>query len=202
MRRYRRRAVPEVSPWLACPPETMVICRYRRSAVPEVCPWLPSPPETKVTCRYRRRAVVEGACRQVTCVTTMSAWMYMDEENFAATQNFHATKRNQMKWKHRRFAFANLRCLSGDGEIRTLVQTWNQYAFYMLSFDLVFDRGQDQNYQPKAYLLKSRTATGEQAVPAPILLAPPYRNVSEQGNRVMSRFCHCGRNKANLLCFG
>lgn len=93
-------------------------------------------------------------------------------------------------------------CLSGDGEIRTLVQTWNQYAFYMLSFDLVFDRGQDQNYQPKAYLLKSRTATGEQAVPAPILLAPPYRNVSEQGNRVMSRFCHCGRNKANLLCFG
>lgn len=107
-----------------------------------------------------------------------------------------------MKWKHRRFAFANLRCLSGDGEIRTLVQTWNQYAFYMLSFDLVFDRGQDQNYQPKAYLLKSRTATGEQAVPAPILLAPPYRNVSEQGNRVMSRFCHCGRNKANLLCFG
>lgn len=115
---------------------------------------------------------------------------------------FYITKRNQMKWKHRRFAFANLRCLSGDGEIRTLVQTWNQYAFYMLSFDLVFDRGQDQNYQPKAYLLKSRTATGEQAVPAPILLAPPYRNVSEQGNRVMSRFCHCGRNKANLLCFG
>ena len=144
--------------------------------------WLPSPPETMETCLYRRSAVVEGVCR--------------------LQSKFYITKRNQMKWKHRRFAFANLRCLSGDGEIRTLVQTWNQYAFYMLSFDLVFDRGQDQNYQPKAYLLKSRTATGEQAVPAPILLAPPYRNVSEQGNRVMSRFCHCGRNKANLLCFG
>ena len=39
--------------------------------------------------RYRRRAVVEGACSQVTCVTTMSAWMYMDEENFAAAQNFY-----------------------------------------------------------------------------------------------------------------
>ena len=110
----RRSAVPEVSPWLACPPETMVICRYRRSAVPEVSTGLPSPPETMETClyrrsavvevstglaclprdngdirRYRRRAVVEGACRQVTCVTTMSAWMYMDEENFAATQNFY-----------------------------------------------------------------------------------------------------------------
>ena len=64
----------------------------RRSAVPEVSPWLPSPPETKVTCRYRRSAVVEGACRQVTCVTTMSAWMYMDEENFATVQIFHTTK--------------------------------------------------------------------------------------------------------------
>ena len=148
--RYRRSAVPEVSTGLPSPPETMETCLYRRSAVPEVSPWLPSPPDTRVTCRYRRRAVpevstglaclprdngdirryrrravVEGACRQVTCVTTMSAWMYMDEENFAATQNFHTTKRNQMKWKHRRFAFANLRCLSGDGEIRTLVQTWN-----------------------------------------------------------------------------
>ena len=61
----------------------------RRSAVPEVSTGLDSPPETMVTCRYRRRAVVEGACRQVTCVTTMSAWMYMDEENFAATQNFY-----------------------------------------------------------------------------------------------------------------
>ena len=61
----------------------------RRSAVPEVSPWLACPPETMVICRYRRSAVVEGACRQVTCVTTMSAWMYMDEENFAATQNFY-----------------------------------------------------------------------------------------------------------------
>ena len=45
--------------------------------------------------------------------------------NFAADNYKDTTKRNQMKWKHRRFAFANLRCLSGDGEIRTLVQTRN-----------------------------------------------------------------------------
>ena len=82
--RYRRSAVPEVSPWLDSPSETKVTChyrrsavsevstglaclprdngdmrRYRRSAVPEVSPWLPSPPETKVTCRYRRSAVSE-----------------------------------------------------------------------------------------------------------------------------------------------
>ena len=112
--RYRRSAVPEVSPWLTSPPETMATCRYHRSAVPEVSPWLTIPPETMATCRYRRSAVpevstglaclprdngdmrryrrsavVEGVCRQVTCVTTMSAWMYMDEENFAATQNFY-----------------------------------------------------------------------------------------------------------------
>ena len=65
--RYRRSAVPEVSPWLAHParddgdtplppkrgsrsqpvvghpPETMATCRYRRSAVPEVSPWLAQP---------------------------------------------------------------------------------------------------------------------------------------------------------------
>ena len=91
---------------------------------------------------------------------------------------------------------------SGDGEIRTLVQTWNQYAFYMLSLDLIVGNRQDRDHQPESYLLKSRNATGEQAFPAPNLLAPPYRNVSKQGNRVMSRFCHCGRNKANLLYFG
>ena len=57
--RYRRSAVPEVSPWLDSPSETMVTCRYRRSAVSEVSPWLDSPLETKVTCRYRRSAVSE-----------------------------------------------------------------------------------------------------------------------------------------------
>ena len=66
-RRYRRSAVPEVSPWLAIHPrqwrhaataearfqksargwpsplETTATCRYRRSAVPEVSPWLAQP---------------------------------------------------------------------------------------------------------------------------------------------------------------
>ena len=90
----------------------------------------------------------------------------------------------------------------GDGEIRTLVQTWKQYAFYMLIPDLIVGSRQDQDYQPEAYLLKSRNATGEQTFPAPDFSAPPYRNVPERGNRVMSRSCHCGRNKANLLYFG
>lgn len=72
----------------------------------------------------------------------------------------------------------------------------------MLSLDLVVGSRQDQDYQPATYLLKSRNATGEQAFPALNLLAPPYRNVSKPGNRVMSRFYHCGRNKANLLYFG
>uniref|UniRef100_UPI003FEFEC03 hypothetical protein n=1 Tax=Candidatus Limisoma sp. TaxID=3076476 RepID=UPI003FEFEC03 len=72
------------------PPETKVTCRYRRSAVPEVSTGLACLPRDNGDMRrYRRRAVVEGACRQVTCVTTMSAWMYMDEENFAAAQNFY-----------------------------------------------------------------------------------------------------------------
>ena len=91
-RRYRRSAVPEVSPWLAIhprqwrhaataearfqksargwpsPPETTATCRYRRSAVPEVSTGLACLPRDNGDMRrYRRRAVVEGACRQVTC---------------------------------------------------------------------------------------------------------------------------------------
>ena len=133
MRRYRRRAVPEVSTGLACLPETMATCRYRLSAVPEVSTGLAIPPETMATCRYRRsavpevstglaclprdngdmrryrrRAVVEGACRQVTCCSP----------NFP----YNKTESNEMETPQ---VCANLRCLSGDGEIRTLVQTWN-----------------------------------------------------------------------------
>lgn len=51
----------------------------------------------------------------------------------------------------------------GDGEIRTLVQTRKQYAFYMLSFDLVVGSKQAQNHQLATYLLKFRNASGEQA---------------------------------------
>ena len=37
-----------------------------------------------------------------------------------------------MKWKHRRFAFANLRCLSGDGEICSYVDNVEVTKFVYL----------------------------------------------------------------------
>ena len=98
------------------------------------------------------------------------------------------------------FLIYSLYC--GDGEIRTLVQTRNQYAFYTLIPELVFVKMQAPNRQQNAYPVKFQSSSREPVLQSSIFLAPPYRNVSKRGNRVMSRFCHCGRNKANLLYFG
>ncbi|PTN10059.1 hypothetical protein C8N47_10242 [Mangrovibacterium marinum] len=36
----------------------------------------------------------------------------------------------------------------GDAGSRTRVQTRKQYAFYMLSLDLIFEQGLDQGHRP------------------------------------------------------
>ena len=46
--------------------------------------------------------------------------------------------------------------LSGAGGSRTLVQTRNQYAFYMLISASVFVSGQDRSHQLRPYLLLFR----------------------------------------------
>jgi|GEM_PF-1820107 len=50
----------------------------------------------------------------------------------------------------------NYALFSGAGGSRTLVQTRNQYAFYMLISAFIFVPGQDRSHQPKPYLLGFR----------------------------------------------
>ncbi len=64
----------------------------------------------------------------------------------------------------------------------------------MLIFDLIVGIKQDQSHQFETYLLNFQAISEAYAALIPNLLAPPYRNVSESGNRVMSCPSHCGRD--------
>lgn len=80
---------------------------------------------------------------------------------------------------------------SGAGGGRTLVQTWNQYAFYMLSSHLVLVHRQANCYQSMPYPLRASELSRGFQTPISDLRAPPFRLASEKsGNRAMS----CRRN--------
>lgn len=71
----------------------------------------------------------------------------------------------------------------------------------MLSHCLGF-RPQAGSGRPTCSLApKSRETAGASASLFPYFLAPPYPNVTERGNGVMSRRCHCDTDKGILLYF-
>ena len=90
---------------------------------------------------------------------------------------------------------------SGAGGDWTLVQTWNQWAFYMLSPWIGF-RDKTGPRQPILPLVpKSRNRVGTTQLLFPNFSAPPCPNVSERGNGEMSRSPHFEVNKGTLLYF-
>lgn len=82
---------------------------------------------------------------------------------------------------------------SGDGGSRTLVQTWTQKGFYMLSHPIGF-RPRAGWWRPTRGLAPQfRKTVGAAAFLFANLLAPPCRNASQRGNRAMSRLRHLWR---------
>ena len=71
-----------------------------------------------------------------------------------------------------------------------------------LAIELIFVDRQARGNQSDSYPLKFQFPDEENGNQFPNFLAPPYPNVSERGNGVMSRQRHFGADKANLLCFG
>ncbi len=81
---------------------------------------------------------------------------------------------------------------SGPGGARTLVQTREQYAFYMLIVDLIFECWQDLRHQPTPYPLKSSLVLQGQHKLAPIYLHHHVKLLRRKSAWVMSR--------SNTLC--
>lgn len=81
---------------------------------------------------------------------------------------------------------------SGLGGARTLVQTREQYAFYMLIVDLIFECWQDLRHQPTPYPLKSSLVLQGQHKLAPIYLHHHVKLLRRKSAWVMSR--------SNTLC--
>ena len=82
--------------------------------------------------------------------------------------------------------------LCGAGEIRTLVQTRNQSAFYMFIF--AFDCREQARPKPPTWTLSSKISSNARGVRQTIsdIAAPPYRNASEQqhpGDVTSRNFC-------------
>lgn len=63
-----------------------------------------------------------------------------------------------------------------------------------LVIDLVFELQQAHDYQLQSYPLNFGMCAKASHILFPILSAPPYPNVSGQGNGVMSRSHHCDAN--------
>ena len=92
-------------------------------------------------------------------------------------QLFHTFTQNKVRQKK---AAENINNLCGAGEIRTLVQTRNQSAFYMFIF--AFDCREQARPKPPTWTLSSKTSSAARGVRQTIsdIAAPPVRNASEQ----------------------